>query len=611
MVSNSLTTRAIVLPILASLLVAGCFVEPEKVFVDPELPVVHEADLGSWQESPVLACGKEITAIAAWTADDLLIGGDDGVVLRWQDGRLTNHNLPGWLDVAALCTAPGGAAYAANSRGIIYRFENDEWKVDRPADPGGRISALWCDPAGTVTAAGNAGRLLRREGGIWSAIDLGVESDLLSIWGLGTDQLWVVGDDGVFIRSDGVNWRADVPFTRRHRFICVSGDAKGRLAILDDDNEVQFYDGYKWDVIPAANNTLYGVMIIEDRLCAYRGLWCEWSGLDWEIDWESWHYHVDAAIALGDLVLFTSERGGICRRAGGQVSVLTEEMRHLDGLAQGPEGMNLITTGGWVFRHKQGLWEREIQLDSYTPGAGRSLVGGEPGVLYALATSHGELFRYEGDAWTRFPDVGPRFSELHRLDDGSLVIESDEHSLWTLRGGVLDQLCWVPPTWGGFIGVAGPSLAEAWVLTQKYLGRFNGVSLEPFLFVDPPGLRGLAHDPQHGLLLFGQEGLFRLGENGLNDITPLLDLGDTFMRAEVLQLAVTNSGDWFAWVAPGKLLRRTATRWESPAGDTFPYEAAFEVLGQVRQLVAPSPREAFLVGVDFIFRYGDHGTDGF
>ena len=103
--------------------------------------------------------------------DDAWVAGEDGIVVRTQDGGVT------WtpLDVAT----------TAHLRAVHFATANVGWIVG---------------DGGVIRRTGNAGTA-------WVARDAGVKVDLLGVSASGTSNAWVVGEQGIVARTSdsGVN----------------------------------------------------------------------------------------------------------------------------------------------------------------------------------------------------------------------------------------------------------------------------------------------------------------------------------------------------------------------------------------------------------------------
>ncbi len=53
---------------------------------------------------------------------------------------------------------------------------------------------------------GYPGIILRYDGATWSAVSSVIYSDLASIWGSASDNVFAVGDSGTIIRYNGTHW---------------------------------------------------------------------------------------------------------------------------------------------------------------------------------------------------------------------------------------------------------------------------------------------------------------------------------------------------------------------------------------------------------------------
>ena len=582
---------------------SGC-TRDELVLLEPELTVPTEYNGGTWRRMSAFACGVRIRALAAWSTDDVLVSGDYGTILRVRDGEITNLGFPSPLSVVSLACAPGGVAYAADETGTIHRWAGAGWIVDMPTSTA-RINGMHCDDTGIVTAVGELGMYFRREGGSWTEGRVNIRSDLTDIWGLSRNDLWVAGHEGVVAHFNGTDWEITTPIGDDYHFSDVAGNERGQLAFLDPSRDVLYFDGAGWRHIKS-NRHLRCVSFVDGQLVGLDGVGMFiWNGQDWLATW------------------FLPQRGGelvlngdgrlLVAGGGGALDLLEDDswitlapyLGGYTGFAVAPDGIYAATENGWILRHDDQGWEMEIDLGEDADTGGYSLACDDRGRVLAL-TEDG-VWRREAEGWERIEQFGnsERYRGIFGLADGSLCLDAGDE----IRALVEDEairLFRVPDDWGRLVALAGPSLSEVWLLTERWLGLFDGIVVQPVLSMLQGMPEGLAYDPERGLLYSGREGLFLVYPDGTSvDLTPVFQGALDPRRVVFEHFAVAAPGIWYGRDRLNRLLRCYLGEWEVLNGQNSFLGLLNIDIWPAPGLVVGTPRDIYLVGHSQVAAYHD------
>ncbi|MBX3159810.1 MAG: hypothetical protein KF773_27820 [Deltaproteobacteria bacterium] len=68
------------------------------------------------------------------------------------------------------------------------------------------LRSVWAADANNVFAVGDAGTIVRRTNGAWSAMTSGTTQTLKGVWGTSATNVWAVGFGGTALRFDGTTW---------------------------------------------------------------------------------------------------------------------------------------------------------------------------------------------------------------------------------------------------------------------------------------------------------------------------------------------------------------------------------------------------------------------
>lgn len=163
---------------------------------DGEGPQVHHFDGTSWTRMDVIVTGGDLWWVFGFDQGPVFVGGENGVLLRYEDGEVTKMTTP-----------ETGLIF-----GIWGTSEQDMWAVGR--DSGTPAKAfLW-----------------RYEGEEWYAVDLpeSVANIVVvnKVWGTASDDVWFVGASGTILHWDGTAF--EVATTgESHPYFTLSGTADG------------------------------------------------------------------------------------------------------------------------------------------------------------------------------------------------------------------------------------------------------------------------------------------------------------------------------------------------------------------------------------------------
>lgn len=562
------------------LLAAGCDPELREIEIGPRLPLVTTYEGGTWEALPVLSAGRSQLCFAAWSLDNGIVGGEDGLILRWRDGKLWNADFPMRADIWSLAVHRPGVAYALTGAGSIYRCDGREWVRDRNVDGGWGLSQLWCDLDGRVTVIGHHGRVLQRVGGVWSEVNLGIDEWLYDIWGPGDGELWIVGEDGVVLHQEDGAWSVTRPFGPGERLMDVTGDGAGNLVVLgvsgpspySTRDRVHARRAGRWQDLPDPPAGLAGVVLMAGLPLVFSSEGVAlWSSDRWTIvEGAEWPDRMFAdPVVIEDTVLAFGYSSDIVRWSGGQVEMVSEALGAVRDVAVSAGDTLVLTGDGRVLCRQNGIWEREFEAgdDYYNWQLAFQTPAGDALSLLAGDT----LWTRRAGQWT--PHSLPfGFARAFTLGDGSLCLWAHSGGFWSygadgLRsiGALMDADGLSEP-----VAVAGPSGREFWFLTgNERLGYYDGVRLQEV----GPGvameIRAIAWDPREGLLLYGESGLYLFTEEGTRQVTPRRDGAADIDRYWVSDVLVLPDGDCLVWASPNWLYRCRDGVWDCPHGAGF------------------------------------------
>ena len=204
---------------------------PRDVWAVGEDDIRLHFDGVGWSEEgrvPEPAMGENLWGIWGAAADDVwsvgeCCGGGYGLVMHF-DGADWMTVGRAWTcgDLADIFGVAGGevftvGGYSSCDETAIFRLDGDRWSAVGPhrelwADS---LTAVWTDSDGSGWAVGMHGVVCLRDGLDWSCGETGETRGYHGVWGLRSDDVFVVGDDGTIRHWDGstiLEWASPTRF---------------------------------------------------------------------------------------------------------------------------------------------------------------------------------------------------------------------------------------------------------------------------------------------------------------------------------------------------------------------------------------------------------------
>ena len=152
-----------------------------------------------------------------------------------------------------------GRFFAVGDEGAIVSFDGAQWLAHAAPSPL-HLHGVWGRRADQVYAVGDFGSVLEFDGSRWREIHrLGVDVSAVAVAGFGPHDLFVVGDEGLILRSDGVGFERVDGRTRDALYAIWGLDADHVLAV-GDFGAILRWNGREWSSFAAGTEAfLYGV----------------------------------------------------------------------------------------------------------------------------------------------------------------------------------------------------------------------------------------------------------------------------------------------------------------------------------------------------------------
>ena len=210
-----------------------------------------------WTSETLEVEEEELNGIWGTGSEDTMIWvavGDAGKVARYEGGSTTVVDL----GTANFETADGTAdALTAVGWGGVYAWDGTAWNYEALPNHE-RLDDVWV--SGTVAiGVGEEGAIVRRQGGVWVAMESPTDQPLYGIDGAADGDLWAVGKDGTLLHFDGTTWTAQEPFTSQSLWDVYAPTSSSVFAVGNNGTAFH-YNGNTWRELPTGvAENLYAV----------------------------------------------------------------------------------------------------------------------------------------------------------------------------------------------------------------------------------------------------------------------------------------------------------------------------------------------------------------
>lgn len=205
---------------------------------------------------PMQYQGQAFFLNTAWNSGDQVIaGGYEGLLLKWDGTRWSNSALPVKQTIYGLGGTGLNDLYAVGQGGLMAHFDGTNWSV-QDAGTELQINAVWASSPTDVFAGARGSLVLHSDGtGAWTEQTNPFTGRVLSLWGFGPRDVFASGV-GEIAHYDGTTWTAmSLPQS-------VVDDERFLYALWGSDNDdmwavgeagvILHYDGSTWELVPSA-----------------------------------------------------------------------------------------------------------------------------------------------------------------------------------------------------------------------------------------------------------------------------------------------------------------------------------------------------------------------
>jgi len=186
----------------------------------PDEGLMMHYDGSTWSPVDLPAATPLLNWVHALAANDIFAVGNQGTVLHFDGTAWTaqttgvDRNLWGVWGAASNDLWAVGGNGMEEGQATILRYDGSTWStVDAPMLERPRVYAwfkVWGTSASDVWLVGQRGAVLHWDGSALTEHLVGINDDLIALWGTGPDNVVIVGGrgNGVVAAWDGSTWRS-------------------------------------------------------------------------------------------------------------------------------------------------------------------------------------------------------------------------------------------------------------------------------------------------------------------------------------------------------------------------------------------------------------------
>jgi hypothetical protein len=308
----------------------------------------HDAAADGWH---AVFDDLDSLVLAGWAAsdDDAFFVGDEGLVLRYQQSRWYQLQVPTGATLWWVWGTGSSNVYVGGEQGTLLHFDGAQWRsIATGLDDGQTIWGIWgATPRDIWLVGGNAqtagpGFVLRGDGTHFERQDLGhTLPNLFKVWGPNPANVYLVGDHGTVIHFDGSDFETQNLDPngdgggRVESLFTVAGNSSGQIVAVGGVSSGMLFEKYgnsAWSSYDPHSLGLNGVAVAQAEAAepgeafavGLEGVILHRVDNQWldESFAEDRHYHSavlmgDVAFAVGgDLLSPKAERRGLIAARG-------------------------------------------------------------------------------------------------------------------------------------------------------------------------------------------------------------------------------------------------------------------------------------------------------
>jgi hypothetical protein len=208
---------------------------------------------GWCRKGPLLTPTQTLRAING-TADNMWAAGNDGLLLHWDGGHWKIVETPTSEDINAVWVSDHDDVWLAGKKGTLLHYNGRSITV--PNTPGISIPSMdlhsiWGDGSNNVFISSHNGVIIYKNQDMWTLLYPPMENQnpLYGIWGTSKNNVWAVGESGTILHWNGVTLDA-THSPGGATFNAIWGNSPSYLWAVNSEGNAYYYNGIDWSQVP-------------------------------------------------------------------------------------------------------------------------------------------------------------------------------------------------------------------------------------------------------------------------------------------------------------------------------------------------------------------------
>ncbi len=252
------------------------------------LPALDAGAAPVGRASPWEAVGGCPTDRVLWSVwgdgDQVVAVGDEGAIVAFEGGRWLTHPAPSPLHLHGVWGRRADQVYAVGDFATVIEFDGSRWReIHRLGMDVSAVAVAGFGPH-DLFVVGDEGLILRSDGVGFERVDARTRDALYALWGMDADHVLAVGDFGAVLRWNGREWRSFAAGTEAFLY-GVGGRALGDVVVVGLSGTTAHFDGRRWSRRATGTTAdLLGVAPLDDTrwiAVGTRGTALVWDGGAW------------------------------------------------------------------------------------------------------------------------------------------------------------------------------------------------------------------------------------------------------------------------------------------------------------------------------------------
>ena len=265
----------------------GAIIERTTVSANA-LPALDAGTAPVGRASPweaVEGCPTDRVLWSVWGDEDQVVAvGDEGAIVTFDGRRWLARAAPSPLHLHGVWGRRADQVYAVGDFATVIEFDGSRWReIHRLGVDVSAVAVAGFGPH-DLFVVGDEGLILRSDGVGFERVDGKTRDALYALWGLDADHVLAVGDFGAILRWNGREWSGFSAGTEAFLY-GVCGRALDDIVVVGLSGTTAHFDGRRWSRRATGTNAdLLGVTPLDDArwlAVGTRGTALVWDGSSW------------------------------------------------------------------------------------------------------------------------------------------------------------------------------------------------------------------------------------------------------------------------------------------------------------------------------------------